>query len=74
MEKSESADSAPPQFVPVEMPASWNATSEICMELPGGAVVRFPGNTSVELLAAAIEAARYDAARQRGLDGGGERC
>jgi len=57
---------ATPRFVPVELPASCNGSSEICIELPCGAVVRLPGNISAELLVAAIAAARCDSDPRHG--------
>lgn len=49
------AGSGQPQFVPVELPTTlW--TTDVRIELPGGAVVRLPQGVSAELLAAAVRA------------------
>ena len=49
------AGSGQPRFVPMELPpALW--TTDVRIELPGGAVVRLPQGVSAELLAAAVRA------------------
>jgi len=53
------ADSVGPQstqFVPVELQTSGIAAGGVRVELPGGAVLILPADTSVELVTAAIRA------------------
>jgi transposase-like protein len=45
-----------PQFLPVEL-APTLLTADVCIELPGGAMVRLPQGVSADLVAAAVRAA-----------------
>ncbi len=55
--KSEKANSPRPLFVPLEIDLAERLGDDVQIELPGGAVVRLPAQTSVELVQAAIRAA-----------------
>ena len=51
-----SSETRSPRFVPVDLPAPVMAAGGVRIELPGGAVLALPEETSAELLTTAIRA------------------